>query len=218
MKSKHEIPGNKYKLITVPGGQLSPVYPNDVKPSNHQYLDGSLGGWNSTSNCENKYFNLYASNRKEAGHEYGKKYAKEILESLHRTHGVLDESLKIVSHSMGGAYSKGFVEAIIEFAKAHPNLSNGLIISEFDFDPFQAGELTAEPKVHTEQYTHKLAKNRGKWYNYFNPYVNIADERQGGLYKNNPDGDNNSYKESSTETSHAITTFVNDILKLEEGT
>ena len=27
MKSKHEIPGNKYKFITVPGGQLSPVYP-----------------------------------------------------------------------------------------------------------------------------------------------------------------------------------------------
>ena len=46
----------------------------------------------------------------------------------------------------------------------------------------------------------------------------IADERQNGLYKNNPDGDNNSYTESPTKGSHSIVTFLEYINNLKEGT
>lgn len=144
------------------------------------------GWWNNTFACPAPWMsNIVADNRSSAGYRYGEKYAIEILKSLHRTKGVIDESIKVVSHSMGGAYAKGFIRALIEYAEANPELSNGLRISEFDFDPYQAGELTALPKVHNMQFTHN-GKKKGKWYDLINPLVNIADERQKGLGKDNP--------------------------------
>ena len=192
---------------------------NDNTSSRHQYLDGALGGWfnNTLAAVPPWMSNLHADNRESAGLRYGRTHAKEILESLHRTNGVIDESLKIVSHSMGAAYSKGFVRALMEVAWAYPKLSKGLKISMFDFDPFQASELTAVPKVHTQQFTHN-GKKKGKWYDFFNPMVNIADEQQQGVKNSNPNGDNNDYIESPTEKNHSITTFFGDISKMEEGT
>src|SRR5450432_2603923 len=168
---------------------------NDVAPS--RYYDGSSGGWGNTlQNSYNPLSSIFtddnriAQDRQDAGYSQGMNDARSILISLHRTGGVIDESLKIVTHSMGGAYAKGFVKAIVEYAKAHPEISNGLKISEFDFDPFQAGSLEVEPKVHTEQYTHN-GKKHIPWWKFWDT-DKIADEKQRGLESNNPNGDNNS--------------------------
>jgi RHS repeat-associated protein len=194
---------------------------NDLAPP--RYYDGSSGGWaNTVENSYNPLFSIFtddnriAQDRKDAGHAQGIKDAKSILIGLHRTGGVIDESLKIVTHSMGGAYAKGFVKAIVEYAKAHPEISNGLKISEFDFDPFQAGSLEVEPKVHTEQYTHN-GKKHLPWWKFWDT-DKIADEKQKGLEPNNPNGDNNSYTEDPSKTTHDISTFYNDIQYLQEGT
>ena len=194
---------------------------NDFAPP--RYYDGSSGGWGNTlQNSYNPlssifiYDNTLAQERQDAGHSQGMNDARSILISLHRTGGVIDESLKIVTHSMGGAYAKGFVKAIVEYAKAHPEISNGLKISEFDFDPFQAGSLEVEPKVHTEQYTHN-GKKHIPWWKFWDT-DKIADEKQKGLESNNPNGDNNKYREDPTKTTHDISTFYDDIQNLKEGT
>jgi hypothetical protein len=121
---------------------------------------------------------------------------------------------------MGGAYAKGFVKAVVEYAKAHPEISNGLRISEFDFDPYQGGDLTAEPKVHTEQYTHN-GKKHSPWWKFWD-LDRIADQKQEGVSPgsdwNKRNGDNNTFVESQTQTQHSIFTFFNNIQNMEEGT
>jgi RHS repeat-associated protein len=184
-----------------------------------QYIDGSMGGAGAT--LQQSYNpltpigdNTTAVGRMRAGEEKGNSDAEAILTSLHRTNGVIDETLKIVSHSMGGAFAKGYINAIIEYAREHPQLSNGLRISEFDFDPYQAGALSAIPGVHTEQKTHNGKKNKGDF------SEKIADQKQKGL--DDADGayygDNNSYWESPTKTNHSIFSFFENISQLQEGT
>jgi hypothetical protein len=116
---------------------------------------------------------------------------------------------------MGGAYAKGYLKAIVEFAEAHPELSNGLKISEFDFEPWEAGNLKAEPKVHTEQYTHN-GKKHSPWWKFWDS-DRIADQKQKGL-DDQTNGDNNLYWESPNKTAHSIFTFFENIDQLQEGT
>jgi hypothetical protein len=137
------------------------------------------------------------------GKQQGEKDAADIIHSLARTGGVITESLKVVSHSMGGAYAKGFVQAIVDYAMAHPEECRGLKISEFDFDPLQAAQLRAIAGVHTEQYTH---------------LGNLADEKQDGLEDAQGKKDGNSYNEDPSKTDHSIMSFFNNIQNLEEGT
>lgn len=70
-----------------------------------------------------------------------------LINSLSRTHGVISESLKIVMHSMGSAFGKGYINAIIDYAKAHPKLAQGLSITEYDFAAFQQNKSSAIPGV-----------------------------------------------------------------------
>ncbi len=55
--------------------------------------------------------------RKKAGYKDGQKRAKEIINNLSRDdEGDITESIKIVTHSMGAAYSRGLIEALKEYA------------------------------------------------------------------------------------------------------
>ncbi|MBB2147396.1 hypothetical protein [Pedobacter gandavensis] len=179
----------------------------------YQYYDGAIGGWFNT--MESMFVpqadNLISGDRYNMGKIQGSKDAEAIISSLTRTGGVITESLKIVSHSMGGAYSKGFVQAIIDYAVKHPELSRGLKISQFDMDPLQAAQLNAIPGVHTEQYTHNAKKKGVKNLN------RIADGKQGGLDNAQGKKDGNSYNEDSNKTDHSIMTFINDIGNMQEG-
>ena len=56
---------------------------------------------------------------------------------------------------MGGAYSKGFAQALIEYIKKHPKITSGLKISEYDFAPYQSKHQEAVYGVDTYQYSHK---------------------------------------------------------------
>jgi hypothetical protein len=120
----------------------------DYKTINNdlQYIDGSLGG-NSVLPL-----NMVESFREDIGYAYGKANVEEIINSLDRTGGVITETLKIVTHSMGAAYGKGFVKAIIEWAKANPEKATGLNISVYDFAPFQQNKIKAVDGVTTYQF------------------------------------------------------------------
>ena len=186
---------------------------NDYSPA--RFYDGALGGWSNTFETEDlsQGYNLNSSDRYARGKEQGEKDAAQIITSLARTGGVITESLKIVSHSMGGAYAKGFVQAIVDYAMAHPEECRGLKISEFDFDPLQAAHLRAIAGVHTEQYTHN-AKKQGK----SRLGGRLADGKQQGLEDEQGVKDGNSYNEDASNSDHGIMSFFNNIQNLAEGT
>lgn len=110
---------------------------------------------------------------------------------------------------MGGAYGKGYVKALKEYIKTLPIEQQRQIRISLvaDFDPHQAGSLSADPNILTKQFTHKKGKGRKDsdglgW---------LANERQEGLSDGN-------YYESDTEAAHNILTFFNNIDDLQEVT
>lgn len=92
-----------------------------------------------------------ALDRRSAGYDEGKANAAAIIESLHRTGGVIDESIKVITHSMGGAYGKGYIKAILDYAKEN-NIAGVNFAFEADFAPFQSGDQKAVKGVKTFQF------------------------------------------------------------------
>lgn len=94
-----------------------------------------------------------AEDRRGAGYSQGMNEAAAVIESLHRTGGVIDESVKVITHSMGGAYGKGYIQAILDYAKQH-EIAGVNVAFEADFAPFQTGQQKAVKGVKTLQYSH----------------------------------------------------------------
>lgn len=170
-----------------------------------RYYDGSIGGWNPIAGHP---LAATAGGRIFAGYAAGKHDAKEIIANLERDKsGNIIETIKIVTHSMGGAYGKGFVIALKEYIKTLPIEQQKQIKISLvaDFDPYQAGDITADPDIKTTQYKHKGNKNifGMGW---------LANEDEKGLSKEDIKTN------TGTSTDHSIFTFFNDISSLAEGT
>lgn len=117
---------------------------------NARYYDGSLGGPLGFS------MNMGSKNRYDVGYISGLRDAKKIISQLARdANGNITESIKVISHSMGGAYAKGFLQALVEYIKNHPRECNGISLSEYDFAPYQPYSQKAVEGVDTYQYSHK---------------------------------------------------------------
>ena len=126
--------------------------------------------------------------------------APEIVKSITNETGGITESIKVISHSMGGSFAKGYVTALLNYFKNN-NLTNALVTLEADFDPFQANTLSVIDNVFTQQFTHNRLFEGDYWY--------LANKRQDGLKH---------YYNDIEQGSHSITSFLNDISKLKEGT
>ena len=110
------------------------------------YIDGSFGGVLNTAATRN---NLDADNRKQLGFIYGALKAYNIYKSLSP-----DETIKIVTHSMGAAAAKGFVQALIMYAalcKKDPR-----ILLELDLAPYQWADQSGNENVKTYTISHWL--------------------------------------------------------------
>lgn len=174
---------------------------NQLGDQRAMYKDGATGGALGIMTSYGMIgSNTSAQNRIDAGYANGKKDAKVIIENLARdkTSGEIIETIKIITHSMGGAYGKGYVKALQEYIKTLPKDQQKQIKITLvaDFDPYQAGSLKANKSVFTEQFSH---------------IGGLADERQEGLNDSN-------YHEDSTQSAHSIMTYFNDINSLQEGT
>lgn len=103
------------------------------------YRDGALGGGAPF----NSDYNASAKDRREGGYAQGIVDAKTIIAKLQRDEsGSITETIKIVSHSMGGAYAKGYTKALLYYA--HRNKIEGVKVEfEVDFSPFQPDKQTA---------------------------------------------------------------------------
>jgi len=108
---------------------------------------------------------------------------------------------------MGSAYGKGFVKALKEYINSLPmgQRKQILITLVADFDPYQAGDIFADPNIKTMQFKHE-----GNW-NIFGMGW-LANEDEQGLEQDDIKTN------TGTSTDHSVTKFFNDINELEEGT
>uniref|UniRef100_UPI004049110D RHS repeat-associated core domain-containing protein n=1 Tax=Fulvivirga sp. TaxID=1931237 RepID=UPI004049110D len=179
-----------------------------LRDTNAIYRDGGIGGFFGFS-TDNPLGVLYASGRRFSGYHQGKRDAKQIIANLKRDQstGEIIESIKIITHSMGGAYGKGYLRALKEYIKTLPPEQQRQIRITLvaDFDPFQAGSLLADPEIFTQQFVHKNGDGREDsdglgW---------LANQKQEGV---------DEYYESNSEAAHSIFSFFDNITDLQEGT
>ncbi len=131
------------------------------------YYDGSLGGTLgliTVNGVENvPISNLSAGTRYKEGYRKAISEVEAILSQLRRdSKEKIIEPLRIVTHSMGGAYGKGFAQAIVDYVMKYPQLYEGLQLAEYDFAPFQTKYQKTVWGVDTYQYSHandRYAKN-----------------------------------------------------------
>jgi hypothetical protein len=115
-----------------------------------KYEDGSLGGWAPLNIPSEK-------RREQSGYGEGQLQASSIIASLQKNgKGKIIETIKVITHSMGAAYAKGYVQAILEYAHAL-GITIPLIAFEADFAPYEPDKQTAvkDPLMGpTKQYSH----------------------------------------------------------------
>jgi RHS repeat-associated protein len=106
---------------------------NHLGDQNAMYIDGGMGGLlNSDRNG-----NLHEGARREAGYDKGMEDAEMIIENLARDkNGSITESIKVITHSWGGAFGKGYAKAILDYARQN-KIAGVVIAFEADFAPFQ---------------------------------------------------------------------------------
>ncbi len=78
--------------------------------------------------------------------------AAEIFSSIRDENGNITETIKIITHSMGAAFGKGFVTALTEYMKGN-DISMDAISFEADFAPFQPLFQKAVDGVKTYQFS-----------------------------------------------------------------
>jgi hypothetical protein len=166
---------------------------------NHRmYIDGSPGS----------VFNNFTSGQRfSQGYKDGRRVAASLIGSLARDpQGNITETIKIITHSMGGVYGKGFVSALKYYIKTSkdPQVRKALITLVADFDPFQAGGKLgkADKNIYTQQFI-----NDG-WWNIFGAGWLANQEEEGA----------NEVTNNENKTSHFIDTFLGNIDDLKEGT
>ncbi len=144
---------------------------NAIGDSNARFYDGSSDMTGKTGGVSRLSFNMDPINRYSSGYKQGRIDASSIVNSLERdSNGNITESIKIVTSSMGAAYSRGMTKAIVNYVKdenaAIDKYNNGLakdnkgnyldpskviqrlnVVFEFtlDLDAFQAKNIKADP-------------------------------------------------------------------------
>ncbi|WP_443947605.1 RHS repeat domain-containing protein [Pedobacter sp. AW1-32] len=125
------------------------------------YRDGSNGGFFNTITGGGSKFGLWGTifggsnltieNRTQAGYYQALSDAGMIIANLSRDkQGNITESIKVITHSMGGAYGKGYIAGLLDYIKKN-NISGVDIAFEADFAAFQSGKQKAIEGVKTFQ-------------------------------------------------------------------
>lgn len=181
-----------------------------LNDSNPKYYDGSGGGYHPIGDGGVEFegrTSTTAEGRSRLGYEKGKQEAATIIKNLKRDkNSNIIETIKIITHSMGGAYGKGFVKALKEYIKTLPIAVQKQIKITLvaDFDPYQGGDIKADPNIKTMQFIHKNFWN-------FLGMGWLANEFEDGIDPNNV------RVNTGRSTDHSIFTFFNDISSLSEG-
>jgi RHS repeat-associated protein len=175
---------------------------NQLGDHNALYRDGSSrpGHSGGIGGIFGHAENLSPEKRERNGGEQGNLDAESIIANLARDKsGNIIESIKIISHSMGGAYAKGYIKALLAYAKEH-KIAGVKIAFEADFAPFQP---TQQKAVEDE--------NMGATFQFSHSDDDVAgnDAEPGAIQMDT---------RKDKKQDHAIATFtINDILNLPAG-
>jgi RHS repeat-associated protein len=188
-----QIPGLPYSLYHFEPRQTGSAYDVEISKVLHDdhkhYVDGE-GGYLAGL----RYLN---------GFDKGYDEAAALIASLHRTNGVIDETIKIITHSMGGLYGSGYVAGIKKYLDEHPELKHQVKITLVaDLDPFEASYINNDGTIKKQQFLHHGKGSATGW---------LANEKES-------DPENYELHESPTEGSHLLGSFINDFKSLKEGT
>lgn len=143
-----------------------------------------------------------ANYRKDYGYIEGEKDAKEIVNMISDKSGNINETVKILTHSMGASYAKGYVQALKEYFMNN-NIPLSSIAFEMDFAPFQPTKQVAVEGVDTYQVTniHDFIANNSLL---GSPHGSI---KGATVYFNNDE-----------HKGHSITDFIDQLWRLPVGT
>ena len=119
---------------------------NRLGDNNAIYRDGSCSSWLYTSS-------FLPQKREKLGYSLGKFEANSIFSNITDENGNITEIIKVVTHSMGAAYGKGYVSALTEYMNEN-NIPLSTIEFEADFAPFQPEYQKAVEVVKTFQFSH----------------------------------------------------------------
>jgi RHS repeat-associated protein len=168
---------------------------------NTRYVDGALGGW-----APSNWNRLSNDLRKEEGLKQGLEDAGRILSGLeHDKDGNIIESIKVVTHSMGAAYAKGYIAGIKEYAQKQK--VNGLQIIEADFAPLKPLEQSAVDGVPTFQFSNEddgVASN--SWPPFFSTPGKISGVK-----------DSRYFNEKEKGRGHSLNFFLDKVKNLPAG-
>jgi RHS repeat-associated protein len=133
-------------------GGYDKTFGEQLKDPSARYVDGSSGGWTNTLThavigailgdwagaalSVMKFSNVRMAQRIAAGTAQGMKDAPDIISKLKD-----GETIKIVTHSMGTAYARGYVKGLLDYAAKH-NLTNKVKIEyELDVNAFNSKDV-----------------------------------------------------------------------------
>ena len=172
-------------------GRFADAVQNHFADYNTLYLDGPMGG--SAGIYRSPYRNnrikqLSARARRNDGYNKGKNMASEIIASLE-----CGETIKLISHSMGSAYGRGFAKALEEEAEKMGITDQKILTLIADFDAFQGGSLENIPNTFTQQFIH---------------ISGFADQEDKNADEVHTD---------KNKKDHSVETFFSDISTLKEG-
>lgn len=168
---------------------------------NKLYFDGSMGGAEGLFNgiMSDKILgphnlkSLNAKDRYTAGYNEGAAFASYILDQL--TDG---ETIKVITHSMGAAYAKGMIQALID-----KGVDPSLFAFEADFAPFQPTKQVAVNGIETFQFTNKKDQ--------------VANNRLLGSPFGKIEGASILSVDNDKNKGHGISNFIQSILSLPAG-
>jgi hypothetical protein len=124
--------------------------------NNARYFDGTQNEYGNKSGMWGLGTNSNHFARINAGRAEGLRQAESIIGGLTRNEdGVITEPIRVVTHSMGAAFGKGFIGALQDYIADNPETANGVQISAYDFAAFQQNQLQANKNVPLYQYDNK---------------------------------------------------------------
>ncbi|NDV58947.1 DUF6443 domain-containing protein [Bacteroides sp. 519] len=170
-------------------GAFADAVMNHLKDHNPLYRDGSHGGVGGLFND-----NQNPQKRKKYGKEQAKKDAEMIVKMITDGEGNIKETIKIITHSMGAAYAKGYVSELTQYL-IKKGIPMSVIEFEADFAPHQPEYQTAVVNP-TYQFSHSKDKVAGNG------------KMSGAIYKDTS---------SDEDQGHSIVSFWNQIRNLPAG-
>ena len=127
---------------------------NHTNDFNPMYRDGSLGGWRNTLSNSYSESNLDPTNRYDAGYDQAMEDFDMITAKL-----APEETIKIITHSMGSMYGRGYVAALKKLINSSNDPAIQAIKIEFiadfaPYDPDSYGAIKGENIGPTLQFSH----------------------------------------------------------------